>query len=94
MVQSRGAVFMFQSELRHLSSDFVIKKLPPPTPDRYEGRLFPPEQSWKTSRLLNERAANGNQFYIRKFSRGLSVAMTTCRTSGNSMSCTKEFVGE
>ena len=45
MVRSLGAVFIFQSELRHLSSDFVIKKLPPPTPDRYEGRLFPPEQS-------------------------------------------------
>ena len=45
LVRSRGAVFMSQSELRHLSSDFVTKKLPPPTPDRCEGRLFPPEQS-------------------------------------------------
>jgi hypothetical protein len=25
--------------------DFVPKKVPPPTPDRREGRLFPPEQS-------------------------------------------------
>jgi hypothetical protein len=24
-----------------------LKKLPPPTPDRREGRLFPPEQSGK-----------------------------------------------
>ena len=28
--------------------DFLIKKLPPPTPDRYERRLFPPEHFWKT----------------------------------------------
>jgi hypothetical protein len=27
------------------SMDFVRKKVPPPTPDRHEGRLFPPEQS-------------------------------------------------
>jgi hypothetical protein len=27
------------------SMDFVSKKVPPPTPDRREGRLFPPEQS-------------------------------------------------
>src|SRR5207248_6105373 len=26
-------------------ADFAPKKLPPPTPDRREGRLFPPEQS-------------------------------------------------
>ena len=37
--------FMFQSELSQLSSYCVIKKLPPPTPDRCERRLFPPEQS-------------------------------------------------
>src|SRR6266478_7071339 len=30
------------------------KKVPPPTPDGREGRLFPPEQSSKTLRLLNE----------------------------------------
>jgi hypothetical protein len=30
------------------------KKLPPPTPDRCERRLFPPEQSLKTSTLLAE----------------------------------------
>jgi hypothetical protein len=28
-------------------SNFVIKKVPPPTPDGREGRLFPPEQSAK-----------------------------------------------
>jgi hypothetical protein len=29
----------------HLAADYVqtTKKLPPPTPDRCEGRLFPPE---------------------------------------------------
>jgi hypothetical protein len=26
-------------------AEFGLKKLPPPTPDRREGRLFPPEQS-------------------------------------------------
>ena len=25
--------------------EYIPKKLPPPTPDRREGRLFPPEQS-------------------------------------------------
>jgi hypothetical protein len=31
--------------LRVSSLGFHPKKLPPPTPDRREGRLFPPEQS-------------------------------------------------
>jgi hypothetical protein len=30
------------------TADFLIKKLPPPRPDRYERRLFPPEHFWKT----------------------------------------------
>jgi hypothetical protein len=47
--------------LRH--SFFVIKKVPPPTPDRREGRLFPPEQSWKTSTVLNDLLAGSNKFY-------------------------------
>jgi hypothetical protein len=50
-------------------ADFRRKKLPPPTPDRREGRLFPPEQSWKTSRLLNELPADRNKFYVKKFAR-------------------------
>jgi hypothetical protein len=29
------------------ASNLLIKKLPPPTPDRRERRLFPPEQSLK-----------------------------------------------
>jgi len=47
---------------------FVRKKVPPPTPDGREGRLFPPEQSWKTSTLVNEVAAGGNKFF-REFMR-------------------------
>jgi hypothetical protein len=46
---------------------FAIKKLPPPTPDGREGRLFPPEQSSKTSRLLNELRADGNKFIQKNF---------------------------
>jgi hypothetical protein len=38
------------------------KKVPPPTPDGREGRLFPPEQSWKTLTLVNELTASGNKF--------------------------------
>jgi hypothetical protein len=41
-------------------SDFVIKKIPPPTPEGREGRLFPPEQSSKTAELLNELCGYGN----------------------------------
>jgi len=33
-----------------------------PTPDGREGRLFPPEQSWKTLTLVNELTASGNKF--------------------------------
>jgi len=32
----------------------LISKLPPPTPRRCEGRLFQPEQSWKSSRILDQ----------------------------------------
>jgi len=44
-----------------MTNDECRKKLPPPTPDGREGRLFPPEQSWKTSRLLNELTADRNK---------------------------------
>jgi hypothetical protein len=53
------------SSLRRSSFGFRPKKLPPPTPDRREGRLFPPEQSSKTSRLLNELPADRNKFYVK-----------------------------
>jgi hypothetical protein len=39
------------------ASDFVIKKLPPPTPDRYERRLFPPEQLWKFSTVIKSASS-------------------------------------
>ena len=45
------------------------KKVPPPTPDRREGRLFPPEQSWKTSRLLNELVDRRNKILHEIFRR-------------------------
>jgi hypothetical protein len=34
-----------RSRARRKRRTFGAKKLPPPTPDRREGRLFPPEQS-------------------------------------------------
>jgi hypothetical protein len=37
------------------------KKVPPPTPDGREGRLFPPEQSWKTAVLVAELGCGGNK---------------------------------
>src|SRR6266487_6903406 len=43
-------------------AQITAKKVPPPTPDGREGRLFPPEQSWKTLTLVNELTAGGNKF--------------------------------
>src|SRR6266581_3407678 len=66
--------------LRH--SDFVIKKVPPPTPDGREGRLFPPEQSWKTLTLLIELAAGSNKI-LGEFMRGgsgIAKKMSILRT--------------
>jgi putative transcriptional regulator len=40
---------------------FIRKKVPPPTPDGREGRLFPPEHSWKTGLLLPDLVAKGNK---------------------------------
>ena len=37
------------------------KKVPPPTPDGREGRLFPPEQSWKTALLVTELGFGRNK---------------------------------
>jgi hypothetical protein len=56
-----------RARARRKDQAFVTKKLPPPTPDGREGRLFPPEQSWKTLRLLNELPANGNKFIKKIF---------------------------
>jgi hypothetical protein len=59
------------------NSFFVIKKVPPPTPDRREGRLFPPEQSWKTSTVLNELLAGGNKFLHEVFGRAAAGCRKT-----------------
>jgi hypothetical protein len=49
-------------DIRH--SDFGIKKVPPPTPDGREGRLFPPEQSSKIWELLPElKGCRNKNFY-------------------------------
>ncbi len=37
------------------------KKVPPPTPDGREGRLFPPEQSYKTALLVVELIDSRNK---------------------------------
>jgi hypothetical protein len=38
------------------------KKVPPPTPEGREGRLFPPEQSSKTADVVSEVFRRGNKF--------------------------------
>src|SRR5437667_10243430 len=58
---------------------FNPKKVPPPTPDGREGRLFPPEQSSKTPTLLNELRADGNNFIQKRFS-PVSTIVTTRQT--------------
>jgi hypothetical protein len=37
------------------------KKVPPPAPDGREGRLFPPEQSWKIAVVVIELGIGGNK---------------------------------
>jgi hypothetical protein len=44
------------------------KKVPPPAPDGREGRLFPPEQSWKTAELVIELGIGGNKIFCRNLS--------------------------
>jgi len=61
MTNARKWLFRYSSFV--IPSTFGLKKVPPPTPDRREGRLFPPEQSWKTSTVLNDLLAGSNKFY-------------------------------
>src|SRR6516164_5270423 len=42
-------------------NNFLIKKVPPPTPDRCERRLFPPEQS-----LANDKIDRPAIYFIQK----------------------------
>src|SRR5712671_2769320 len=58
------------------------KKVPPPTPDGREGRLFPPEQSWKTLTLVNELTAGGNKF-LPQLTRGTIGIAKKMSISGN-----------
>jgi hypothetical protein len=60
---SEFRIWMFDVEYWAFSSNHP-KKVPPPTPDGREGRLFPPEQSSKSAQLLPElkRCRNKN-FY-------------------------------
>src|SRR6266436_5409275 len=55
-------------------SCFVIKKVPPPTPDGREGRLFPPEQSWKTALLVIELTGHRNKILHERMRRGAGFA--------------------
>src|ERR671931_241588 len=41
------------------------KKVPPPTPEGREGRLFPPEHSWKTGFVVTELTDDGNKILYR-----------------------------
>ena len=54
-----------QEERRSRSSS--KKNYRPPHPRGREGRLFPPEQSQKTLRLLNELPAGGNKILYENF---------------------------
>jgi len=58
-----------------------IAKIPPPTPDGREGRLFPPEQSWKTSTLLNEVTVDRNKILHE------GCALARARVEGSSFLC-------
>jgi hypothetical protein len=58
--------------LRH--SGFVIKKVPPPTPDGREGRLFPPEQSWKTALQVIELTGRRNKILHELMQHGAGFA--------------------
>jgi hypothetical protein len=63
------------STSKEKEADFRLqKKVPPPTPDGREGRLFPPEQSSKALRLLNELQAGRNNFFYVKISRDCGPA--------------------
>jgi len=50
---------------------FTPKKVPPPTPDGREGRLFPPEQSWKTPLLVIELTGRRNKI-LRQLTRRMA----------------------
>src|SRR2546426_474628 len=43
---------------------FTPKKVPPPTPEGREGRLFPPEHSWKTGFVVAELTGRGNKILL------------------------------
>jgi hypothetical protein len=51
-----------------------LKKVPPPTPDGREGRLFPPEQSWKTALLVIELMGRRNKILHELMRRGAGFA--------------------
>jgi len=53
---------------------FRFKKVPPPTPDGREGRLFPPEQSWKTALLVIELTGRRNKILHELMRRGAGFA--------------------
>jgi hypothetical protein len=54
--------------------DLVIKKVPPPTPDGREGRLFPPEQSWKTALQVIELTGRRNKILHELMQQGGGLA--------------------
>jgi len=66
---------------------FHPKKVPPPTPDGREGRLFPPEQSSKTLVLVIELTGRRNRILRELLQRIISLARNLSpnpASSGNS----------
>ena len=64
MVQSHGEVFYFFScRFGDLFSDFMVKKLPPPTPIGVKGGCSP-QNNRENSEAANELPANRNKFRL------------------------------
>jgi hypothetical protein len=58
----------------------VPKKIPPPTSEGREGRLFPPEQSSKTVELLNELLVPRNKILQEVMKLAYSLSKLSCET--------------
>jgi hypothetical protein len=60
---------------------FTPKKVPPPTPDGREGRLFPPEQSSKIWQLLPELEGCRNKNLYKLYTLSVSPLVSGTRMS-------------
>ena len=70
---------IFTDKSPRLWGSGLDKKIPPPTPEGHEGRLFPPEQSFKSELGITELTPACKKIFLTQVEKKLQAALPSLR---------------